>query len=469
MEGRKAEFHHDIALLLLLMWVTISECITADSSARVEFLPGFEGALPFDFFSGYISVDEVNEYRLFYYLIKSENNPSKDPLLLWLTGGPGCSGFSGLVIETGPLRIKVEEYNGTLPALRYNPYSWTKVANVIYVDSPIGTGFSYSKSPPDYATSDSKTVKDLHKFLTNWFIEYPEFLSNPLYIAGDSYSGITVPVLTSEIANGIDSGYRPVFNLKGYLVGNPVTDVEFDSQVVPFAHGMGLISDELFEATKISCNGKYAFPKGSQCNLNMQAVHECLSRINTPHILEPLCPFASPRPRVEIGTGLRRWLHENSSGIHLQSTPIFCRTYGYMLSHYWANNERVQEVLHVKKGTVNEWKRCNYGINFKADVASSVVYHYNLTMRGYSALIYSGDHDSSVPFIGTQAWIRSLEFPIIDDWRAWLVDGQVVGYTRKYTNNLTFATVKGAGHTAPEYKPKECVAMLKRWISNEPL
>ncbi|XP_020530094.1 serine carboxypeptidase-like 7 isoform X2 [Amborella trichopoda] len=418
MEGRKAEFHHDIALLLLLMWVTISECITADSSARVEFLPGFEGALPFDFFSGYISVDEVNEYRLFYYLIKSENNPSKDPLLLWLTGGPGCSGFSGLVIETGPLRIKVEEYNGTLPALRYNPYSWTKVANVIYVDSPIGTGFSYSKSPPDYATSDSKTVKDLHKFLTNWFIEYPEFLSNPLYIAGDSYSGITVPVLTSEIANGIDSGYRPVFNLKGYLVGNPVTDVEFDSQVVPFAHGMGLISDELFEATKISCNGKYAFPKGSQCNLNMQAVHE---------------------------------------------------TYGYMLSHYWANNERVQEVLHVKKGTVNEWKRCNYGINFKADVASSVVYHYNLTMRGYSALIYSGDHDSSVPFIGTQAWIRSLEFPIIDDWRAWLVDGQVVGYTRKYTNNLTFATVKGAGHTAPEYKPKECVAMLKRWISNEPL
>ncbi|KAL4201350.1 hypothetical protein AMTRI_Chr02g258250 [Amborella trichopoda] len=436
MEGRKAEFHHDIALLLLLMWVTISECITADSSARVEFLPGFEGALPFDFFSGYISVDEVNEYRLFYYFIKSENNPSKDPLLLWLTGGPGCSGFSGLVIETGQIHT-------------FSLFLLFKVANVIYVDSPIGTGFSYSKSPPDYATSDSKTVKDLHKFLTNWFIEYPEFLSNPLYIAGDSYSGITVPVLTSEIANGIDSGYRPVFNLKGYLVGNPVTDVEFDSQVVPFAHGMGLISDELFEATKISCNGKYAFPKGSQCNLNMQAVHECLSRINTPHILEPLCPFASPRPRVEIGTGLRRWLHENSSGIHLQSTPIFCRTYGYMLSHYWANNERVQEVLHVKKGTVNEWKRCNYGINFKADVASSVVYHYNLTMRGYSALIYSGDHDSSVPFIGTQAWIRSLEFPIIDDWRAWLVDGQVVGYTRKYTNNLTFATVKKWRNTHP--------------------
>ncbi|ONK58785.1 uncharacterized protein A4U43_C09F16620 [Asparagus officinalis] len=82
---------------------------------------------------------------------------------------------------------------------------------------------------------------------------------------------------------------------------------------------------------------------------------------------------------------------------------------------------------------------------------------------------YSGDHDMAVPFIGTQAWIRSLNYSIVDDWRSWHVDGQVAGYTRKYSHNLTFAIVKNAGHTAPEYQPKNCLIMIDRWISHESL
>ncbi|XP_058068698.1 putative serine carboxypeptidase-like 52 [Magnolia sinica] len=103
------------------------------------------------------------------------------------------------------------------------------------------------------------------------------------------------------------------------------------------------------------------------------------------------------------------------------------------------------------------------------DVKSSLKYHLNLTTKGYRALIYSGDHDTTIPYVGTQAWIRSLNFSVVDDWRSWSVDGQIVGYTRTYSNNLTFATVKGGGHTAAEYKPQECLAMVQRWISHNPL
>ncbi|ONK81841.1 uncharacterized protein A4U43_C01F33420 [Asparagus officinalis] len=71
----------------------------------------------------------------------------------------------------------------------------------------------------------------------------------------------------------------------------------------------------------------------------------------------------------------------------------------------------------------------------------------------------------AIPFMGTQAWIRSLNYSILDDWRSWHVDGQVAGYTRKYSHNLTFATVKNAGHTAPEYQPKNCLIMFDNWIS----
>nr|AFK41624.1 unknown [Lotus japonicus] len=71
--------------------------------------------------------------------------------------------------------------------------------------------------------------------------------------------------------------------------------------------------------------------------------------------------------------------------------------------------------------------------------------------------------------MSTQAWIRALNYSIVDDWRSWLVNGQVAGYTRSYSNRMTFATVKGAGHTAPEYKPDEGFSMFTRWLSNMPL
>ncbi|PNY05810.1 serine carboxypeptidase-like protein [Trifolium pratense] len=90
-------------------------------------------------------------------------------------------------------------------------------------------------------------------------------------------------------------------------------------------------------------------------------------------------------------------------------------------------------------------------------------------IRGISltAMIIIGDHDLQVTFLGTQAWIRSLNYSIVDDWRQWHTNEQVAGYTRTYSNGMTFAT--GAGHTAPEYLPEECFAMFSRWISKRPL
>ncbi|XLR46059.1 hypothetical protein S83_030719 [Arachis hypogaea] len=117
---------HGLLLPILLLLLKFS-AQHAKCGNIVKYLPGFEGPLPFVLETGYIGVGENEDVQAFYYFIESENNPKVDPLMLWLTGGPGCSAFSGLVFEIGPITFKIEEYNGSLPNLVLRPHSWTKV------------------------------------------------------------------------------------------------------------------------------------------------------------------------------------------------------------------------------------------------------------------------------------------------------------------------------------------------------
>nr|XP_034916633.1 serine carboxypeptidase-like 7 isoform X2 [Populus alba] len=455
-------------LLLLQVWLQL-----ASAHSIVKFLPGFQGPLPFHLETGYVGVDEAEDVQLFYYFIKSHRNHKDDPLLLWLTGGPGCSAFSGLAFEIGPINFEEKEYNGSLPTLVFNPYSWTQVSSIIFIDLPVSTGFSYARTPLALQRSDFKQVSQAEQFLRKWLMDHQEFLSNPVYISGDSYSGIIVPAVVQKISNGNNDGIKPLINLKGYTLGNPFTDPTFDfNSRIPFSHGMGLISDELYESLKKSCGGEYQStdPENSECLENLEARDKCISEIEESHVLERKCPSVTPR-LIDM-QGKRRNLRENSQEF-LHFNPdlptIGCRTYGHLLATYWANDDNVRKALHVREGSIGEWQRCNYKSPYTYEIKSSVKNHIDLGIKGYRRLIYSGDHDMEVPFLGTQAWIRSLNYSIVDDWHPWHFQGQVAGYTRTYSSQLTFATVKGGGHTAPGYRPAECFAMFERWIAQEPL
>ncbi|XP_042415070.1 serine carboxypeptidase-like 18 [Zingiber officinale] len=234
--------------LLIVSLIFLCFFSSALSSSVVTYLPGFQGPLPFYLETGYVEVDQDHGGEFFYYFIKSENNPAEDPLLLWLTSGPRCSAFSGLVFEIGgPLKFVTAEYNGSLPSLVYHPYSWTKVANIIFVDSPLGPGFSYSRKYEGYDANDTIWSEQASKFLLQWLVEHPQFISNPLYIAGDSYAGKLVPMVAKRILDGIDEGKEPLLNLQGYLIGNPSTGGKVDTNSkIPYAHSMGIISDDFF-------------------------------------------------------------------------------------------------------------------------------------------------------------------------------------------------------------------------------
>ncbi|KAF9612265.1 hypothetical protein IFM89_038835 [Coptis chinensis] len=377
---------HFILLLVLLLLDCSSFGVVALSSSKVRALPGYPGLLPFQLETGYVNVDESDGVELFYYFIESERNPKEDPLMLWLTGGPGCSAFSGLVLE---------------------------------IDDPC------------------------------FFINH--ILSNQNRRV--------------EKKQG-DNWERLAFICVKSILLDPVTDVHFDgNSKILFSHRMALITDELYELTKRTCKGEYVNvdPKNVECVKNLGAALELINRVNEGHILEPNCYTTEPNcisdpnnctielPLERRIQGDRRFLGKKLPG--LLSPKSECRVSSISFSK-----------LACKNLIMCPWSTGQMTIVFAMLSISESASITNIII-----LSCSGDHDNGKNHLGTQAWIKSLNYSIIDDWRPWLVSGQVAGYTRAYSNRMTFATVKARGHTAPEYKPEECLAMIARWLSHNPL
>ncbi|KAI3435053.1 uncharacterized protein J3R85_006471, partial [Psidium guajava] len=146
--------------------------------------------------------------------------------------------------------------------------------------------------------------------------------------------------------------------------------------------------------------------------------------------------------------------------------------FDYLLLDIWGDYPSVQDALHVRSGTVSEFFRCNISMSYTMNVNNVLDDHKNLTSLGMQVLVFSGDHDMIIPHNGIEEWINWLDLTVDIDWRPWFVDGQVAGYTRKYKDGgyrLTYATLKGSGHSPPEYKRRECYEMFRRWIHYYPL
>ncbi|XP_065871347.1 serine carboxypeptidase-like 17 [Euphorbia lathyris] len=457
----------EMMMMMLLFLLSISKTVV--SQKIVKTLPGFQGSLPFMLETGYVGVGEKEEVQMFYYFFESENNAEKDPLLAWITGGPGCSVLTAVLYQSGPIMFNYTNSRAGKPSLVLNPYSWTMFANILYLDFPVGTGFSYATTREGYRISDLISAKHVNQFLRKWLRTHPKFLSNPFFFGGDSYSGILVPTILQEISKGNDKGSEPKINLKGFMLGNPLTDYKYDlGSRIEFAHKKQLISDQLYKEIEQNCKSEYLYPDRSNqiCVTGLQIVNETFKKVYTSNLYEPKCSH------WDLGallgeTDFSSILDNIDVNIHLSFQ--YCRDYMLLFSYYWANDKNVQRALHIREGTIKVWPRRNASLWYNFDVPSTVEYHRELSKRGYQALIFSGDADSVIPYLGTYQWIQSLHLPIKKNWHPWFVDHQVVGYAISYSKkkyNLTFVTVKGGGHSAQETRPKECFAMVNRWFSN---
>lgn len=147
-------------------------------------------------------------------MIEKEKNPENAPVVFWFQGGPGCSSLAGLFLENGPLRVN--ERNG----LDYTDLAWTQHANMVWFEQPAGVGFSYSNTPSDYTTNDTRAAQDNYAFLNNFFSLFPQFRNNDVWLTGESYGGVYLPTVTNLVLG--ESSTILYKQFQGFMAGNPV-------------------------------------------------------------------------------------------------------------------------------------------------------------------------------------------------------------------------------------------------------
>ncbi|KAI4389557.1 hypothetical protein MLD38_001772 [Melastoma candidum] len=409
---------------------------------RITALPGQPAGVDFEQYAGYITVDPKAGRALFYYFVESPTDSSSKPLILWLSGGPGCSSLGyGAMEEIGPFRVNPDERT-----LSMNKYAWNNVANVLFLESPAGVGFSYSNTTLDYSTrGDKSTADDSFTFLINWLERFPHYKNRDLYIAGENYAGHYAPQLAHTIITRNHSTPRLKINLKGIAIGNAfIDDTTMLKGTYEYYWTHALISDETHADIMEHCD----FVTGNFSMIcyeyQRQAENEH-GHIDMYNIYAPKCYINSPRSSL---------IH----GVYSAYDP--CSDY-YVDTYL--NLPEVQAAFHV---IPTSWSFCS-DFDWKDSPTTVLPTIKELMASGIAIWIFSGDLDGRVSVRSTRYTLNTLKLPVDMAWRPWYSNYEVGGYVIGY-QGLTLVTVRGAGHAVPSYQPERALTMITSFLQGVP-
>uniref|UniRef100_A0A672ZYP1 Carboxypeptidase n=1 Tax=Sphaeramia orbicularis TaxID=375764 RepID=A0A672ZYP1_9TELE len=428
-------------LLLLFLCNFLFVVEAAPDADEVKYLPGLAKQPSFKQYSGYLSV--AHGKHLHYWFVESQSKPASDPVVLWLNGGPGCSSLDGLLTEHGPFLIQDDGVT-----LEYNKYSWNQIANVLYLESPAGVGFSYSDDG-NYKTNDTEVSMNNYLALKEFFRLFPEFSTNELFLTGESYGGIYIPTLAERVME--DSK----LNLQGIAVGNGMSSYELnDNSLVYFAYYHGLLGSQLWADLQSYCcsDGKCNFYNNPNPNCSNSVIQDIVysSGLNM-YNLYKLRGLTSLHLSVRLDPPCTN------------STP----------SNLYLNNAYVKSALHISPKAL-DWAICSAEVNLNYRRLYMDVKKQYLKLLGalkYRILVYNGDVDMACNFMGDEWFVESLNQQVQVQRRPWVyddVDGRQVGGFIKEFDNIAFLTVKGSGHMVPTDKPIAAYAMFYRFIKKQP-
>ncbi|TYG82211.1 hypothetical protein ES288_D01G069200v1 [Gossypium darwinii] len=436
-------------------------------SDQIGTLPG-QPNVNFRQFSGYIDVDPNAGRSLFYYFVEAENDPLSLPLTIWLTGGPGCSSVGDSFVGIGPFTT-----TNNARCLKRNPYAWTKVSNMLFIDSPIGSGWSYSNTNSDYQAGDVSTNDDLVVFILKWFQKYPIFKFRDLYLGGTSYAGHFVPNLANTLLQCNTESKSLRFNVKGVVLGDPLLRYKLDilAEYELYA-SKGMIPKKLYKQILKHFNGNdednyYDNPtqwseafqqtmnKAEMIAFNVSSVVEAKQRqfdlFRT--------PCDGKFEDLYSGKEVTKIINEVDMCIPLRADFYFTLP-------------EVQKAFHGNRTNLSyQYTGCfeKSGLNYSlADKHIDMLpILKQILEQSVPITIFSGEDDGAVPMIGTLRHVKKLandmNFNLTKN-EAWNHENKEGGWLYKFGDSLTFMSVKGANHHVPLSKPSQALYIFTNHV-----
>ncbi|GMF29548.1 unnamed protein product [Phytophthora lilii] len=408
--------------------------------------------------AGYIKLANKQDDHFFYWFFESRNAPATDPLVLWLSGGPGASSLMTLLSENGPCFVKEDLSTET------NPNSWNSEANVIWLDQPTNVGYSYG-SAADVDHDEADVQENIYVFLQGFLDKHPEFEGRKLFLAGESYAGHYIPAAAHKILRENKAAKTRRINLQGIAIGNGLTNTVIQSEhgldMVNNSYGIKLMDDATLEKAKIAATQCTALVTACQTNSSV-----CVDAAQ-------FCQFNFMGAYAGAGRNMMDIRQECA-----ELDPINC--YGDIVDQItrYLNLDAVRAYLNVADVHPAPWQSMapDVEVAFAADMMKTFEQDVAALLSDGSVrvLIYHGDADLVCNWKGGLAWTQALQWPhgkefTLVEEHAFEVDARDAGSVWSVDSRLTFLRVFNAGHLAPMDQPEVALEMINRFLRHKPL
>ncbi|PLW42980.1 hypothetical protein PCASD_04728 [Puccinia coronata f. sp. avenae] len=406
-------------------------------------------------YSGYI--DTGNNQSMFFWFFEARNNAKTAPLGLWLNGGPGCSSLFGALQENGPCQISSDSTTSKL-----NPYSWNTYANMLYIDQPISTGFSYGDRN---VFSTNQAATRVWEFFQTFFSipTFAQYANREMTFWSESYGGHYGPIFTQffraqnaliqakklqahviQVTSlGINNGwFDPYVQYQSY----------YDYAQSKFNHVVDMANPATLAVVKTALNTKKGcLAQLKNCANNgsndvcQDADNFCAQHVTAP-LLGNRSPYYFPHgkndpfPSLSFLRYLDRW--DVMRAIGAESKFMACQD--DIGDDFWTTADGVRPTI------------------------SSLG---KLLDSGLRTVIWAGDKDFICNSLGVYRsllatkWKYSKQFAKAP-WKNLTVHGKVGG-VYKTTGPLTYIRVYNAGHEVPAFQPALSLEIFKQTLSHQ--
>jgi len=376
-------------------------------------------------------------------LFYESQNSAKDPIVLWLQGGPGCSSLFGCFVENGPTIIQPD---GSFKA---NPFSWNTNSSIIYMDSPVGTGYSYVEDDSLFTTNEDQIAADLVEMMKAFLVKYDEFRNVPFYVFSESYGGKMTASFGKALNIAIKSKQIDL-NFGGVALGDSWIDpMSFVNTWAPYLLTMAEIDENGFNAIMKAANDtqkavdQKSWAQATDLWGQTENVVETVSAgVNFYNILDR-----------QQDDQVSKFSNRHLAKLHevllaeLMNGPIK-RKLGIPSSVTWGGQaNQVFQFLSV---------------DFMQSVVDTVDY---LLAENVKVVIYSGNLDLICCTIGTRLWMEDLKWGDYKNfknaaYKPMTDANSVIVAFQKSHKNLHWYTILSAGHMVPADQPKTALMML---------